>query len=120
VAIGINPFDVTGTAAAMARGLSMSRAEREDRAAELPAPSTVPHPVTGWLSYDASRRFPPTGIWVPGVGRIFRACKVELPNDQEADCSARPVEDEVGRVDKASGASAPATAIFTVWTPEMP
>jgi trehalose 6-phosphate synthase len=35
VAIGINPFDVTGTAAAMARGLSMSRAEREDRAAEL-------------------------------------------------------------------------------------
>jgi len=35
VAVGINPFDVTGTAAAMASGLSMSDAERRVRAAEL-------------------------------------------------------------------------------------
>ncbi len=35
LAVGVNPFDVTGTAAAMARGLSMSDADRRLRAAEL-------------------------------------------------------------------------------------
>lgn len=35
VAIGVNPFDVTGTAAAMAAGLSMSHADRRVRSAEL-------------------------------------------------------------------------------------
>ncbi len=35
VAIGINPFDVTGTAAAISSGLSMSLEERRVRAAEL-------------------------------------------------------------------------------------
>ncbi len=35
VAVGVNPFDVTGTAAAMASGLAMSDAERRVRAAEL-------------------------------------------------------------------------------------
>jgi len=35
VAIGVNPFDVTGTAAAMARGLEMSAEERHERAGEL-------------------------------------------------------------------------------------
>ncbi|MGD0983370.1 MAG: trehalose-6-phosphate synthase [Acidimicrobiales bacterium] len=35
VAIGVNPFDVTGTAAAMAAGLSMSDVERRARSVEL-------------------------------------------------------------------------------------
>ena len=35
VAIGLNPFDVTATAAAVSRGLSMSSEERRVRAAEL-------------------------------------------------------------------------------------
>jgi len=35
VAIGINPFDVTGTAAAMAAALDMNDAERRVRSAEL-------------------------------------------------------------------------------------
>jgi trehalose 6-phosphate synthase len=35
LAVGLNPFDTTGTAAAMANGLSMSPAERAGRAAEL-------------------------------------------------------------------------------------
>jgi trehalose 6-phosphate synthase len=35
ISVGVNPFDVTGTAAAMASGLSMGDEERRFRAAEL-------------------------------------------------------------------------------------
>ena len=108
VAIGINPFDVTGTAAAMARGLSMSRAEREDRAAELRRRARSRTPAD-WLAElrrvrEGSRRRGYGYLESAGsLGLVKSSCQ----SDQEADCSARPVEDEVGRVDKASGRIGP-------------
>ena len=49
VAVGVNPFDVTGTAAAMAGGLSMTGAERRVRAAELRRRARSRTPVH-WLA----------------------------------------------------------------------
>ena len=49
LAVGVNPFDVTGTAAAMAAALSMSPHERAARAAELRR-RTRPRTPADWLS----------------------------------------------------------------------
>ena len=47
VAVGLNPFDVTGTAAAMATCLSMGAEERRARAAELRRRAARAHRRTG-------------------------------------------------------------------------
>jgi trehalose 6-phosphate synthase len=49
VSVGVNPFDVTGTAAAMASGLSMSIEQRRARAAELRRRARSRTPAQ-WLS----------------------------------------------------------------------
>jgi trehalose 6-phosphate synthase len=49
VAVGVNPFDVTGTAAAIASGLSMSIEQRRARAVELRRRARSRTPAQ-WLS----------------------------------------------------------------------
>jgi trehalose 6-phosphate synthase len=44
-AIGINPFDITGTAAALGRALDMSPADRQASAASLRAAASLRHPL---------------------------------------------------------------------------
>ncbi len=120
VAIGVNPFDVTGTAAAMAQRPVHEPCRARGPGRRAAAPSTVPHP--GRLAGRGAQRvprFPATGIWVPGVGRSFRACKVELPTRRESRLQrpARRGRDRPLR-QGLRGAPAPATAIFTVRSPE--
>ena len=59
-AIGINPYDISGTADALARGLSMGRRERSERAARLKAVSEGRTPQD-WLD-DQLRAASPAAV----------------------------------------------------------
>jgi len=64
VAIGLNPFDVTGTAAALQSGLAMSSGERRARATELRRRARARTPALWLAEVRAAARLP--GPQAPG------------------------------------------------------
>jgi trehalose 6-phosphate synthase len=61
VALGVNPFDISATAAAMARGLALSQADRHARAVELRRRTRSRTPAHWLGELRRAARVPPAG-----------------------------------------------------------